>query len=111
MRNYSYHSNNRESLLDDNFNSLHLTTFDSEQSSSTCKDSSPTTKNHFFHNIPFPLSRTVYYDQFLDIQCNYLSPTDLNDTILGVNSNDLTIYHNNIRSLKKISVKCRMKYL
>ena len=31
MRNYSYHSIDRESLLHDNFNSLHLTTADSEQ--------------------------------------------------------------------------------
>ena len=59
------------------------------------------TSKSFFNHIPFPTSKTVYYDQFLDINCNYLSPEDLDDSLLNIHSNDLVVYHNNIRSLNK----------
>ena len=51
---------------------------------------------HFLSN----LERTVYFDQFLDINCKYLNPNELDNSFFG-NVNDLSIYHNNIRSLKK----------
>ena len=47
-------------------------------------------------------SKSVYFDQFLDSRCAFLKPNELNDSYLNVpKSNDLVIFHNNIRSLNK----------
>ena len=47
-------------------------------------------------------SSSVYFDQFLDSRCAYLKPNELNDSYINVSdSNDLVIFHNNIRSLNK----------
>ena len=103
MRNFPYHSSNIETLIADNFNSLIFNDLNAGQSnvSPLTNSSLATSSRSYFNNIPFPASRTVYYDQFLDINCCYLNPDDLSDSLLNVNSNDLVVYHNNIRSLKK----------
>ena len=104
MRNFPYHSIDNTLLLGDNFNSLITSTLLQSVCSSSLPDnhnSGLETSKSFFNYIPFPTSKTVYYDQFLDINCNYLSPEDLDDSLLNIHSNDLVVYHNNIRSLNK----------
>ncbi len=41
----------------------------------------------------------VSIDHFLNINCSYLNPNSLNDDILRSNISDLSIFHNNVRSL------------
>jgi len=58
------------------------------------------------HNPPTDSSfidpnKFVTYDKFLDINCDFLNPNDFNDEHLGDKLFDLSIFHNNIRSLSK----------
>ena len=45
-------------------------------------------------------SKSVYFDPFLDVNCSYICPTDVNDDFLDVSSS-FSIFHNNICSLNK----------
>ena len=40
-------------------------------------------------------------DQFININCSYLSPNDLNPETISKSKSDFTVFHNNIRSLNK----------
>ena len=108
---FPYCSSDEAVLIENYFNSLSTVDVDCERFINTLSVSSSATysdtanSNGYFKNIPFPKSRTVYYDQFLDINCNYLCPNDLTDSFLDTNIEDLLIYHNNIRSLKKNFMK------
>ena len=46
-------------------------------------------------------SRFKYFRQFLDLNCSYLCPNDLEDTYLANDSSEFVVYHNNVRSFKK----------
>ena len=106
---FPYHFYDKSVIIDNTFNSLSTDNIENRNSistptlslSSSVAYSYSQNSSNYFKNIPFPKSRTVYYDQFLDINCNYLSPNDLDDTYLDTSTEDLVIYHNNIRSLKK----------
>ena len=54
--------------------------------------------NHNMHSKP---SRFQYYRQFLDLNCSYLCPNDLEDSFLSNDSSEFVVYHNNVRSFKK----------
>ena len=60
--------------------------------------------------IPFPKSRTVYFDQFLEIKCEYKNPSELAKDFLS-NDDDFSIFHNNIRSLSKNFTKIETEIL
>ena len=69
MRNFPYHSTNNNLLLCDSFNSLIPAVFSvSDNNLPSNSDLELGTPSSFFQNVPFPTSRTVYYDQFLDIR-------------------------------------------
>ena len=75
MRNFPYHSSDNAAIITaDKINSLVI-----DPSNNTSRDPNGSHLNcplnkSFFHDIPFPISRTVYFDQFLDIQCDYINP-------------------------------------
>ena len=43
----------------------------------------------------------ISQDHFLDINCSYISPNEIKDNHMSQNDSDLTIFHNNIRSINK----------
>ena len=43
----------------------------------------------------------IKLDQFININCKYLTPNELNNGTLSVSRSDFTVFHNNIRSLNK----------
>ena len=47
------------------------------------------------------LNKTVYFDPFLDIKCSYLSGKNVKTSHLSNSEDELTIFHNNIRSLNQ----------
>ena len=49
-------------------------------------------------------NETVYFDQFLEVKCSYLSPKDLNDSYMSKSNSDFVVYHNNIRSMNANSL-------
>ena len=50
-------------------------------------------------NVPKTSNRSVYFDQFLEINCSYLNPNNLDDTFLSKENSEFVVYHNNIRSI------------
>ena len=70
----------------------------------TLGDSNSTTMSdntNSSRNVPKTSNRSVYFDQFLEINCSYLSPNNLDDTFLSKENSEFVIYHNNIRSINK----------
>ena len=70
----------------------------------TSGDSNSTTMSdntNSSRNVPKTSNRSVYFDQFLEINCSYLSPNNLDDTFLSKENSEFVIYHNNIRSINK----------
>ena len=53
------------------------------------------------NNLHSKSSKFKYNRQFLDINCSYLCPNDLDDSFLANESSEFVIYHNNVRSFKK----------
>ena len=106
---FPYCSSDETVLIENYFNSLSADNVECRRfiSSTVPSASNPDyiKSNSYFKNVLFPKSRTVYYDQFLEINCDYVSPNDLTDAFLDTNIEDLVIYHNNIRSLKKNFMK------
>ena len=45
------------------------------------------------------LHKQVPIEHFFDIDCSYLNPNELNDSYLGNDISDLTIFQGNVRSL------------
>ena len=45
--------------------------------------------------------KSVYFDQFLELNCSFLCPTELSDDIVGKELADFGVFHNNIRSINK----------
>ena len=43
----------------------------------------------------------VKFDRFLDINCSYLSPNQLDNNAMGKGASELLVFHNNVRSLNK----------
>ena len=52
-------------------------------------------------NPPKSSNNSVYFDQFLEINCSYVCPNDLNNSFLANETSEFVIYHNNIRSINK----------
>ena len=70
----------------------------------TSGDSNSTTMSdntNSSRNVPKTSNRSVYFDQFLEINCSYLNPNNLDDTFLSKENSEFVIYHNNIRSINK----------
>ena len=44
-------------------------------------------------------SKFVKFDKFLDINCSYLDPNNVNDSLYGDKSSDLSVFHCNVRTL------------
>ena len=44
-------------------------------------------------------SKSVYFDKFLEIECSYLNPNNLNDQILFRDNSEFVAFHNNVRSM------------
>ena len=45
--------------------------------------------------------KPVKIDHFYDINCSYLSPNEMSDSLFGDRKSNLSVFHNNIRSLTK----------
>ena len=62
-------------------------------------------------NVPHPVinskpiphrgykTKFVKYDKFLDINCSYINPIDIDESVYGYKNTDLTVFHNNIRTM------------
>ena len=48
-----------------------------------------------------PLQNFIKLDHFLDLGCSYLNPNDLNDDHMSDGNSCITVFHNNLRSMKK----------
>lgn len=46
-------------------------------------------------------SKSVYFDQFLEIECSYLYPNELDDKYLAKDNSEFVAFHNNVRSMNK----------
>ena len=46
-------------------------------------------------------SKSVYFDQFLEIECSYLFPNELDDKYLSRNNSEFVAFHNNVRTANK----------
>ena len=44
-------------------------------------------------------SESIYFHQFLEIQCSYLCPNDLDESFLAKENSEFVIFHNNVDSL------------
>ena len=44
-------------------------------------------------------SKSVYLDKFLEINCSYLNPNNLNDQFLARDNSEFVAFHNNVRSM------------
>ena len=61
-------------------------------------DSTAKANNCNLHKQAY-LSKTVYFDPFLDTKCSYLEGSDLDDSYLSKGKSEIDIFHNNMRSL------------
>ena len=75
------------------------TTAPSSIASTSIQPTSPTIS--FNNNMHSKSSKFKYNRQFLDINCSYLCPNDLEDSFLANENSEFVIYHNNVRSFKK----------
>ena len=46
-------------------------------------------------------SKSVYFDQFLEINCSYLCPNDMDDNFMSRESSEFVAFHNNVRSMNQ----------
>ena len=44
-------------------------------------------------------SKSVYFDKFLEIQCSYLNPNNLDDQFMSRDNSEFVAFHNNVRSM------------
>ena len=65
------------------------------------RDETNPNQNFSNQNPPKSSNNSVYFDQFLEINCSYLCPNDLNNTFLANENSEFVVYHNNIRSINK----------